>query len=129
MEGSGIADNSALHFLAKRVAAEELTDLESFVVGFAQGIDGSGTCLTFQRGIGSLDDGRYSVSNELGATVYGGVAAYTLERNSLIVRLNERGADDLGIPPTVIIDFSVDEPTWQAVSHGLRQVLGSRPDS
>ena len=64
------------------MGVEEAHDLGTLIVGFAESPDGSGISLSFQS---DLDDAPnrtddYSISNELGATVYGGVTRYELNR-------------------------------------------------
>ena len=121
---------SGSYFRAQAVGVEEAHDLGTLIVGFAESPDGSGISLSFQS---DLDDAPnrtddYSISNELGATVYGGVTRYELEPHRLTVELDDEAASVLHVDSPIVIDFDVDQATWMSLKSSLDEVLRLTPE-
>jgi hypothetical protein len=65
----------------------------------------------------------YSVSNEMGATTYGGVLDHQLHEDSLSLRLDPRAADVLGLPSELRLRLQVDTETLGRLEVALTQVF------
>jgi hypothetical protein len=119
-----------LKFKAKAVAAVELPDINTFAVVLAEDPSGDGKRLELHKALSvndqqiSLGFDTYSISNELGATEYGGVIAWTLEANSLRVQLDADTAKVLGVDDEILVEFSISSDELQALERGLEFVLG-----
>lgn len=95
-------------FTARAVAAEELPDLETFAVVFAENVDGSGQRLELQRSLPPNEDEEdedmqtYCVCTEDGACCYGGVTGWSLDGARFELRLDERAARVFGADGFVV---------------------------
>jgi hypothetical protein len=109
------------------MAAQELHDLNAFVVVLAEDPDGSGARLELQKALSFDEQDRmlgmdtYCLCTEAGAACYGGVTAWTVGPNALEIRLDADAAETLGTPGFAI-DFPPEEYT--ALRDGLARVLG-----
>ncbi len=107
--------------------AEKADDVLS--VGIAEQEDGGGTCLVFSRSLGppteqdiALGLETYSISNELGATTYGG-ATYELSATTLTIRFTGNAARDLDLPRTLVLDLLVGREAIAELAAGLRVIF------
>jgi hypothetical protein len=124
-------------FTAQRVAAEEWPETDAFIVAFGENADGAGQYLAFQTRLAAYDDqdvaqgvDTYCLVNDMGACVYGGVAAYQFTRRALILQLDERASQVLGVGQRYIVGLQTDEDEWEAVRAGLERVFDrARPDT
>ncbi len=97
-------------------------------IGFAEHEDGSGVALVLQRQSGPVSDdasGDYSVSNHLGATVYGGVEAWSLDDNLLSLQLAPATSTTLGFAPSFVLELAVDRPQFADLRQSLEVILGN----
>jgi hypothetical protein len=114
-------------FTARAVTAQELHDVNVFVVVLAERLDGSGTRLELQKALSFDEQDRtlgldtYCLCTETGATCYGGIAAWTLRPNTMEIGLDAHAAETLGTP-----GFAIAFPPEQhaALRDGLARVLG-----
>ena len=112
-----------LEFSATAVAAEEVTELNTFVVVFAEHSDGSGQRLEIQKALSFDEQDRasgedtYCLCLENGACEYGGVTSWTLKEDSLEIVLSRHGADTLGVEGGFFVELSGERPA------NLRAVL------
>jgi hypothetical protein len=117
-------------FTAQRVAAEEWPETDTFIVAFGENADGSGQYLAFQTRLAAYDDqdvaqgmDTYCLVNDMGACVYGGVAAYRFTRRALSLQLDERASKMLGVGRRYIVGLHTDADEWEAVRAGLERVF------
>jgi hypothetical protein len=115
--------------VVRLVTVDALPGDVGVVLGLAEGADGSGRSLIIQSG-GHYDEqdaaagmNIYSVSNEMGATTYGGVREHQLQRGSLSLRLDPRAADVLGLPTKLRLRLHVDTETLRRLEDALAQVF------
>jgi hypothetical protein len=114
-------------FRANAVAAMEIPEHATFTVVLAEGPDGDGERLEFQKAFSFDEQDRrlgmdtYCVCTGKG-TAYGGVTSWTLTRDSLEVRLDAGTAEMLGVEG----GFTVELPPacLQTLRGGLERVLG-----
>jgi len=114
-------------FSARAVAAEELRDLNAYVVVLAESLDGSGARLELQKALSFDEQDRAlgldtcCLCTETGATCYGGVVAWTLKPDALEIRLDADAAEALGTP-----GFAIALPPTELAElrDGLARVLG-----
>jgi hypothetical protein len=118
-------------FIARGVAATELPDLNSRVVVLAEAPDGDGgpvleiSCaLEPTAQDRALGQDTYCLSIQSGATIYGGVAFYSLEGNTLTMRLEPIAQETLDIPAEFSIVLDVDSATIESVRVALTTILG-----
>jgi hypothetical protein len=114
-------------FKACAVAAEELRDINTFVVVLAENRDGSGARLELQRLL-SLDEqdrrlamDTYCLCTEDGATVYGGIKSWTLRSDLLEIDLDVQATEALRVQGFAISFPAEDFPM---LKEGLAKVLG-----
>ncbi|HEV8280697.1 MAG TPA: Imm10 family immunity protein [Candidatus Limnocylindrales bacterium] len=112
------------------------SDGDLVVAGIAEHEDGSGAALIFQGRVepsmrgGSEDSfiGRqlqdFSLSNHLGATVYGGVEAWTLQGSRLNLRFGEDAVRTLHAKPSMMFELRVNESQLADLRVALEQILG-----
>lgn len=104
-------------------------DLEVDVLVLAEQEDGSGRRLEFQRSLAMTAEGEqagmdtYCLVEDTGATHYGGVTGWSLDKDVVRLSLNPQAADALGTSGYVIRLVGDPEST-SAVRHGLDVVLG-----
>jgi immunity protein 10 of polymorphic toxin system len=127
--------NSASGFIVRHVAVEELPADNSLVVALAEEPGGGGRNLLFMvasefdeqdRALG-MDT--YSLSDETGATVYGGVTSCRLEGNTLAIVLSSEAAAILGLDQATRMPLLVPPHTITRLARGLRTVLTSGSDA
>jgi hydroxylamine reductase (hybrid-cluster protein) len=101
------------------------------VVGaaLAENPDSSGWNLVFQRARAFTDEDRkmgqdtYSITNESGATAYGGVTAWEVADCELRLTLDRRVCEELGVPRQLTIGLCVDETAMADLGAALAEVL------
>jgi hypothetical protein len=104
-------------------------DSEVTGVALAEGADSSGWNLVFQRSKRfTAEDARmgqdtYSITDEAGTTVYGGVARWQIAGSALTVALDEAASAGLGLPGTLAITLAIDPATIAQVSTALGDIL------
>ncbi|GLI73411.1 hypothetical protein PoHVEF18_001628 [Penicillium ochrochloron] len=124
-----------MHMLAK-VAGGEIDEyydvLEAF---FAEGADGSGLVMTFQRTHSAEDPWNDDLSTEdyfnnsycitLGseATIYGGLEEVSFSESQGCFYFSDQAAADLGIGRQLIVDFEVTGQLLQLFQQFLRQAV------
>ncbi|OQE16003.1 hypothetical protein PENFLA_c029G06299 [Penicillium flavigenum] len=124
-----------MHMLAK-VAGGEVDEyydvLEAF---FAQGADGSGLVMTFQRQLSAEEpwDGdpstedyfnnSYCITLGSEATIYGGLEQVSFLDSRGCFYFSDHAAADLGIGRQLIVDFEVSEQLLQLFQRFLRQAV------
>ena len=119
-------------FRAKRVAVETLPDLNVFVVGFAEDTDGGGVALVFQRALSNPHEKKdeiadcYSISNELGATHFGGVISYSIHQDKALFSFDAEVSEALGVGSSCEIDINLTDVETARVTEGLLSIIGSR---
>ncbi len=119
-------------FEVRRIAIEELRDLDTYVVGIAENEDGSGESLLFQTAITAAEEqdralgmDTYCVSTAWGATVYGGVMACALRDDLLTLKFDPPAAETLGISQECRFRLRVDQDRIEQLKQGLRTVLST----
>ena len=128
-------------FTAQKTAAEEWQDLDTFIVALGENIDGSGQYFSIQAKMSDYDAQEvalgldtYSLSNERGASIHGGVLEYRLTSDELVVEFDERTADTLGVARRYQIRLAIDDAAKESLRSGLQRVfrtarLDTRPKS
>ncbi len=116
------------------VAVEELTDLETFVVGLAERQDGSGRGLIFQSPLSfdeideqdrALGMDTYCISTDEGASHYGGLTDCVLQDNALILRFEAEAAEMLGIAKECNLNLLVNQEDILQLREGLQRIFTS----
>ena len=113
-------------FTVRRIGVKELTDDETFVVGLTEDDEGAGRALVFMVSLAFDEQDRalgmdtYCVSNEVGATVYGGVASCVLE-----LTFEPSAAETLVVHEECRFPLQLDEQSIAHLRRGLRRVLAS----
>ena len=98
-------------FVATAGSAEELEDLDTFVVVLAEMPDGDGARLEIQRGLTidpqdeALGMDTYCLCTQTGASHYGGIRSWRLEDGCLHTSLDDMAASELGLDPQVTIEL------------------------
>lgn len=112
-------------FVAAAGTAEELEELEAFVVVLAEMPDGDGARLEIQRGLTfdpqneALGQNTYCLCTQTGATHYGGVQSWRLDDGLLLISLDEMAASTLGVDQQVSIELRLSDQALQAVAEGI----------
>lgn len=120
-----------LTFKASAVSAVALPETGTFVVALAEEPDGRGRRLEIQRGRSFDEQDRqlgmdtYSLSNERGATVYGGVASWELTAGTLVIILEEKAATVLEVGGGFVIHVDANEEMESALRLGMKRVLNT----
>jgi Immunity protein 10 len=115
-----------LTFTARAVAAEELRDINTFVVVLAENHDGSGARLELQKALRlderdrKLEMDTYCLCTQEGATFYGGIESWKLMSDLLEINLNTRATEVLGVLGFAI-SFSAKD--FAMLENGLAKVL------
>ncbi len=119
-------------FEVRRITVEALDDLNTYVVGIAENMDGSGQTLLLQTALTPIDEQdrtlnmeTYCVSTAWGATVYGGVTSCALQDDLLTLGLDPRAAETLGIGQDCRFRLRVDQDSIEQLKQGLRTVLST----
>lgn len=116
-------------FVATAGSAEELEDLETFVVVLAEMPDGDGARLEIQRGLTvdpqdeALGENTYCLCTQTGATYYGGVQSWRLDDGFLLLSLDELAALTLGVDRQVSIELRLTDQALHAVTAGIARAL------
>jgi Immunity protein 10 len=103
------------------------------IVGLAEHRDGTGLSLVFQRALTFDEQDRamgtdtFCVSDEWGATVYGGVS-YTMDGATLKLELSPEATAALRLPPRLELRLNVDEHVLQEVGEALAESFARLPD-
>lgn len=111
------------------VAAEQLDDLNAYVVVLSEQADGTGERIEFQRALSFDDQDRelgqdtYCICVASGATTYGGVRACILSGLSLRLRLSPEAADELGSPQEVEVELRTVPEALVALREGLLRIF------
>lgn len=116
-------------------AAQELPDVDTFVVVFAEHPDGGGERLELQRSFTFDDQDRalgqdtYCVVVGSGATHYGGVRWWRLGRGALDLELTPEAAKTLGVHAELRVELALSAEDHEELRAGLRRVLAEAPES
>jgi len=114
---------------AGAVAIEEMPDVSTFVIIFAQNPDGRGERLELQRALTfdeqdhDLGMDTYCLCMASGATHYGGVLSWRLDDGGLVLRLTAEAAAALGVDDVVRVDVLMTPALRAALLAGLKRVL------
>lgn len=135
MDGGAMSAEPECGFDVRAVAEEELSMDGCLVVGLAEEKDGGGRSLLFQRWLGGdlagdrqdrlLGMDTYCISNESGATVYGGVSSWGLEGDVLVLCLSTESAEALRLGRECRFRLLVDRQSIARLVEGLSRVLSS----
>jgi hypothetical protein len=127
-----MTDGVLYEFEVRRIAVEELRDLDTYVVGIAENADGSGDALLLQTALTviteqdrALDMDTYCISTAWGATVCGGVTACALQDDLLTLEFDPPTAETLGISQECRFHLRVDQGRIEELKQGLRTVLAT----
>src|SRR5213080_2952977 len=125
-----MSDSAIYELEVRRIAIEELEDMDAFVVGLAEHDDGSGESLVFATALTVLDEqdrslgqDTYSVSTAWGDTVYGGLTECVLQDDLLALTFEAAAADILGISQECRLHLQVDQDSIDHLKQGLGRVL------
>jgi hypothetical protein len=117
-------------FVAKAGAAEEIEDVDCFIVALAEEPDGSGARLEIQIALWepdpqdvALGQDTYCLCTQQGATCYGGVTAWCLRDRWLHLWLDERAADTLGLDDEIAIELDLPADTIATIAAGIERAL------
>jgi len=121
-------------FTAKGVAATTMGDTNCRVVALAEDPNGDGgPVLQIQRSLTHDEQDRklgfdtHCLSDERGASVYGGVLSYSVDGPTLKMRVNQETRDALGIPEEFAIQLDTDDATIESVREALAWILQDVP--
>ncbi len=121
-------------FDVRQVAIEEMIDYETLVVGLSEDEVGEGQSLLFQVALSAYDEqdrelgqDTYCISNEAGATTYGGVTSCGLDGNILTIRFEPQAADILSTEEECRLRLLVAPETITQLVEGLRRVFAREP--
>ena len=104
-------------------------DVEVVGAALAERPDSSGWNLVFQRSNSFTDSDRksgtdtYSITNESGVTVYGGVTRWRVDGSNLNLALDTETGSQLGLPADVAIALGVEAARIADLSKTLADVL------
>jgi hypothetical protein len=116
-------------FVATVGSAEELEDLDTFVVVLSEMPDGDGARFEIQRGLTvdpqdeALGQDTYCLCTQTGATHYGGVQSWRVDDGVLMISLDELAALTLGVDRQVSIELRLGEQALGAVTAGVARAL------
>ena len=116
-------------FVAMAASADTFEDLNAFVVCLAEDQDGLGRRLELQLALSFDEQDRrngmdtYCLSNESGASHYGGVKTWAVTNNVLTVDLDAVASNALGVSGYEV-ELRVPQPEVVKISEGLRRILG-----
>lgn len=115
-------------FVAMAASADTFEDLNAFVVCLAEDRDGAGRRVELQRALSFDEQDRrngmdtYCLSNESGASHYGGVQAWTLKNGVLTLDLDPAASNALGVSGYEV-ELRGAQSEIRRISEGLRRVL------
>jgi immunity protein 10 of polymorphic toxin system len=113
----------------RRVAVQELPDLNTMLVGLYEWPDGTGRSLALQVAVPfdeqdeALGQDTYCVTNEWGASAYGGIHEVQLDGDVLMIRFAPVAAVALSIDPVLRMRLAIDASSLAELKKGLRTVL------
>lgn len=116
-------------FTAHAAAFVRDEDLEAEVLVVAENEDGSGRRLEVSRALEITDEDRelgmdtYAISNELGATHYGGLASWSVDGDAVTVELSEDAAGVLGADGGYRIELSGTQAPPAVVEEALTRLV------
>ncbi|NUQ76263.1 MAG: hypothetical protein HUU21_22210 [Polyangiaceae bacterium] len=116
-------------FEVMAASADIFEDLNAFIVCLAEEEDGSGRRLEIQQALSFDEQDRrngmdtYCLSNESGASHYGGVQSWALTNGVLRVDLDVSASNSLGVAGYEVV-LRVPPPEIQKVMEGLHRILG-----
>lgn len=114
---------------AGAAAFEEMPELNTIAVVFAENADGSGERLELQRALTfdaqdrKLRQATYCLCVSSGATHYGGVRSWQLDRSGLELKLTREAAATLGIDAHIRVELRQKAAPRAKLLEGLRRVL------
>ena len=120
-------------FEVRRVAVEELTDENAFVVALSENADGTSCALIFQASLEldeqdeALDMDTYCLSNEQGASAYGGIRSLVLADRIPTLNLDDGTADVLSLGEECSFSLLIDDESLAALREGLRRLFSLVP--
>jgi hypothetical protein len=122
--------NERTVLVAQAAGFEHDEDYEVVEAGFAQGVNGSGFALMFQRADHEPDDqdvrlgmDTYCLTTGDGRTHYGGLLAAELDGDQLTLRLSADAAEIIGITEVTTVRLNVDPASLAAFRSGLPHVV------
>jgi hypothetical protein len=107
---------------ASAVFVGELSDIDVFLVAFAQNTDGSGWSLELQRPLSDADSVGYCIVLDGGPTCYACLKEWHAEEGALTLHLTPDGAEQLGVEPTLVVVFPSTHTA--DVVRGMKRVRG-----
>lgn len=117
---------------ARLTVAQWDEESKILTIGFSEEADGSGRSLLIQRQLGEvsqqdveLGHDTYCLITEDGATCYGGIIGFVLNRSTLEVTLSEEAASILSLPVHQSIDLEVGAEDWERLERAMDQVFAS----
>lgn len=116
-------------FNASRADAEQMDDLNTFVVAVAENPDGTGNRLEFQRALSiepedvDLGMDTYCLCTSEGASHYGGVVTWSASSDCLTVMLDQVAAKALNLPMELKVGLRLTEEAVLRLRAGLRRVI------
>lgn len=112
------------------MSACELSDLETFLVAFAENADGSGGSFDLQITIAPPDEqdvrlgmDTYCITVDAGPTCYGGIERCTFHGSIVSFELTPQAADALGIAKEIAFDITDAVCDRGEIEAGLRRVF------
>lgn len=124
-----------MRITARSAGMSEDEDDEVLEAGFAEGADGAGTSILFQRDLfaddpwqGDTNDpelfnNTYCVATGSGKTCFGGVTSVHLEGLRVRFTLNRDTAETLDLDEVIDVDFLAPEGAVQDFKNGIKRVL------
>jgi hypothetical protein len=112
-------------------AAVEDPETDAFIVGLAERADGGGRNLIFQCTLDPAhpadpaDVDGYCLTDEVGATVYGGVLTWSIDADTLNLTLESEAAATLGLATVSTFPLGIPPADIATVSAGMSRVLAS----
>ncbi len=132
--GVPVKDSVIDAFDVRRIAVEELDDLNALVVGLAENPDGSGMALLISTTLTAFDaqdralgEDTYSISTEWGATMYGGLTGCVRQDAVLTLTFDADVAKTLGMGRPCRLHLQVDDESIVVLQGGLRRVCATAP--
>lgn len=121
---------------ARKVGVQDDPELGVFIAGLAEHSDGTGEQLIFQVAhsfdeqdyVSGMDT--YCISNEVGASVYGGLTECILDGSTLRLTLDPEAARDLQTDADISVELQVDSSSLTEFRNGLARIFavdGAQP--
>jgi hypothetical protein len=135
MGGGAMSGRPECGFDIRDVVVDELPEAKRLVVGLAQEAGGGGQALIFQKALRgdlasdeqdrSLGMDTYSVSNESGVTVYGGVTGWLLDGDVLVLHFDTVSSKALQLGRECQFKLVVDRLSIARRRDGMNKLLTS----